>query len=171
MQSPAPLHVVCTNIRRFILIQPILHLSTSPCRSLTPGTRFPDIPNPGSHQHRASLGCLDTEINRIFISHVYFIEKIFHPDNARCPDPLCQQGPEDRPRRTYHTLTEVALLQSQQPPHAQQQHAQPGSPNAQHQDWPNDFNLRAEAAEQQEIVQQSKTWYPTPSLCCFDYAC
>lgn len=36
-------------------------------------------------------------------------------------------------------------------------------------DWPNDFDLRAERAEQQEIVQAARTWYPTPPLTCSEY--
>ncbi|WP_020683339.1 hypothetical protein [Marinobacterium rhizophilum] len=54
-------------------------------------------------------------------------------------------------------------MQNQQHPTAQQDAEQYS------QDWPNDFNLRAEAAEQQEIVQDAKTWHPTPALTCSDY--
>jgi hypothetical protein len=60
-------------------------------------------------------------------------------------------------------------MQSQHSHREQQQDAQPQNPAAQRQEWPNDFNLRAEAAEQQEIVQNAKTWYPTPALTCSDY--
>ncbi|ANG63580.1 hypothetical protein A8C75_14575 [Marinobacterium aestuarii] len=48
---------------------------------------------------------------------------------------------------------------------------QDAEPQNRTQAWPNDFNLRAEAAEQQEVVRAAKTWHPrqTPALTCSEY--
>jgi hypothetical protein len=62
-------------------------------------------------------------------------------------------------------------MQSQHSYKEQQQDAQAQDSRAQRQEWPNDFNLRAEAAEQQEVVRAAKTWQPhqTPPLSCSEY--
>nr|WP_067298268.1 hypothetical protein [Marinobacterium profundum] len=48
---------------------------------------------------------------------------------------------------------------------------QDAEPQNRTQEWPNDFNLRAEAAEQQEVVQAARTWHPlqSPALHCSEY--